>query len=244
MSFKIKLFSYHLLISIVLAIISTFIVFFIWHPFPLAKAVGVTHIFIMMLLIDTILGPLLTLLIAKKGKPSLRYDLTIIFILQLGALFYGMYNIASSRPVWIVFDSMRFDLVQANDIPKELLPLSKQPFNKLPLLSQNWAAVRVAKSDKEKSDRTFWELEQGVAPSMMPNLYTPLIHYQTKIQQQALPLEQLNSYNSNLSIIQVLNKHPQATAWLPLKANAVDMVVLINKEKGEVVKIVDLRPWK
>ena len=29
-----------------------------------------------------------------------------------------------------------------------------------------------------------------------------------------------------------------------LKANVVDMTVLINKEKGEVVKIVDLRPWK
>ncbi len=32
--------------------------------------------------------------------------------------------------------------------------------------------------------------------------------------------------------------------FVPLKANAVDMTVLINKEKGEVVKIVDLRPWK
>ncbi|MEC8058136.1 MAG: type IV pilin accessory protein, partial [Pseudomonadota bacterium] len=28
------------------------------------------------------------------------------------------------------------------------------------------------------------------------------------------------------------------------KASSVDMVVLMNKEKGQVVKIIDLRPWK
>lgn len=42
----------------------------------------------------------------------------------------------------------------------------------------------------------------------------------------------------------IIKKYPQADSLVPLKANAVDMVVLMNKEKGEVVKIVDLRPWK
>jgi hypothetical protein len=45
-------------------------------------------------------------------------------------------------------------------------------------------------------------------------------------------------------LVQKLKQYPQANAFVPLKANAVDMTVLINKEKGEVVKIVDLRPWK
>ncbi len=40
-----------------------------------------------------------------------------------------------------------------------------------------------------------------------------------------------------------LAKYPKATAFLPMKASAVDMTVLINKQ-GEVVKIVDLRPWQ
>ncbi|MEG2750015.1 MAG: hypothetical protein RR939_11540, partial [Acinetobacter sp.] len=36
--------------------------------------------------------------------------------------------------------------------------------------------------------------------------------------------------------------YPQGTSSVPLKSNAVDMKVLINKD--EVVKIVDHRPWK
>ena len=51
-------------------------------------------------------------------------------------------------------------------------------------------------------------------------------------------------YNDSNIVDKVLSKYPQATAFVPLKANALDMTVLINKEKGEVVKIVDLRPWK
>ena len=38
--------------------------------------------------------------------------------------------------------------------------------------------------------------------------------------------------------------YPKADAWLPLKANAIDMVVLVNKESASIIKIVDLRPWK
>ncbi len=41
----------------------------------------------------------------------------------------------------------------------------------------------------------------------------------------------------------ILAKYPQATGYIPLKANAVDMTVLVNKETGVVIKIVDLRPW-
>ena len=37
---------------------------------------------------------------------------------------------------------------------------------------------------------------------------------------------------------------PKADAWLPLKAAAVDMVVLVNKESASIIKIVDLRPWQ
>ncbi|MFV5593235.1 hypothetical protein [Acinetobacter junii] len=40
-----------------------------------------------------------------------------------------------------------------------------------------------------------------------------------------------------------MSKYSEADVSLPLKATSVDMTVLINKEKGEVVKIVDLRPW-
>ena len=66
--FRFKLFFSHLICSCTVAAITAAIVFLVWHPAPLAKAVGVTHIFLLMLAIDAILGPVLTWTVAKEGK--------------------------------------------------------------------------------------------------------------------------------------------------------------------------------
>lgn len=68
MSKRLKFFLGHLLISLVIAIFVMGFVFFVWYPSPLASAVGVIHIFLMLLVIDVILGPLLGLLVYKEGK--------------------------------------------------------------------------------------------------------------------------------------------------------------------------------
>lgn len=49
---------------------------FIWYPTPLATAVGVTQIFLMMLAIDVTVGPILGFIVYKEGKKTLKMDLT------------------------------------------------------------------------------------------------------------------------------------------------------------------------
>ena len=53
----------HLSLSCLIAFSILVWVFFIWYPSPLAQAVGVTQIFLMMLVIDVIVGPILGLLV-------------------------------------------------------------------------------------------------------------------------------------------------------------------------------------
>ena len=94
MSKRIKFFLSHFFISLLIALLAVGLVFVVWYPEPLAKATSVTHIFLMLLVIDVILGPFLSLLVYKEGKKSLKFDLTVIIIIQLSALCYGIYNIA------------------------------------------------------------------------------------------------------------------------------------------------------
>jgi hypothetical protein len=54
------------------AIILTIVVFFIWYPTPLASAEGVIYIFYMILIVDIIIGPLLSLLVYKGSKKNLK----------------------------------------------------------------------------------------------------------------------------------------------------------------------------
>ena len=78
MSKCLKFFLGHLAISFFIALIVVGVVFFIWYPSPLAKAVGVTDIFLMLLAIDVVIGPMLGWVVYKEGKKTLKMDLSIV----------------------------------------------------------------------------------------------------------------------------------------------------------------------
>lgn len=240
--FRLKAFAYHLLASVIIAVISLYVVFMVWHPAPLAQAVGVTLVFVMMLGIDMVLGPLLTLLIAKQGKKSLKFDMAIIIILQLAAFVYGMYNIATGRPVYIAFDVSRFEVVQANEVPKESLEQAQAPYNTLGWGAPKYVAVRAVANAEEKSKRLFSELETGVAPSKQPNLYEPLDNQWAIMAAKAHNLTELSKNNATQRIDTVMIDYPTANGWLPLVAYEQDMVVLLDTTHKQVIDIVDLRP--
>lgn len=83
----------------------------------------------------------------------------------------------------------------------------------------------------------------GISLAQRPERYVDLKQVKSLIQQRSQDLELLKNFNDSDQVVKVLAEYPSATAFVPLKANAVDMTVLINKENGDVVKIADLRPW-
>lgn len=233
----------HLLVSLSIAILTIMVVFLCWYPSPLSKATGVTHIFLMMIGIDLILGPLLTWLVYKEGKKTLKFDLTIIILIQISALCYGVYHIAQGRPVWVVYSIDRFDLVRNNEIYNQNIQKVQIKFRYPSWFKPQYAAIQFASDPKRRTQDMFEEILGGVEISQRPERYIELSKVKTQIQQRAQSLELLQQYNNKNLVKKILIKYPQANAFVPLKANAVDMAVLINKEKGEVIKIVDLRPW-
>ena len=244
MSKRLKFFLGHLAISFFSALIVVGVVFFIWYPSPLAKAIGMTHIFLMMLAIDVIIGPLLGLLVYKEGKKSLKMDLSIIILIQIIALGYGVYSIAQGRPVWLAYNVDRFELVRNNEILTEQIAQASPQYQQPSWLKPQFVGVEFAKDTQQRNDEMFAEVLGGISIAQRPERYVPLDKVKKQIQQHAQNLELLKQFNDQQSVQKILAKYPQADAFVPLKATAVDMTVLINKEKGEVVKIVDLRPWK
>ncbi|RPE29905.1 hypothetical protein EC846_2487 [Acinetobacter sp. BIGb0102] len=244
MSKRLKFFLSHLSISAMIALIVVGVVFFIWYPSPLAKAVGVTHIFLMMLAIDVIIGPLLGLLVYKEGKKSLKMDLGIIILIQISALSYGVYSIAQGRPAWLAYNVDRFELVRNNEILTEKIAQASPQYQQPSWLKPQFVGVEFAKESLARKDDMFAEVLGGISIAQKPERYVPLEKVKNQMQLHAQSLGELNLFNNKVAVQKTLAKYPQATAFVPLKANAVDMTVLINKEKGEVVKIVDLRPWK
>ncbi|WP_180052413.1 MULTISPECIES: TfpX/TfpZ family type IV pilin accessory protein [unclassified Acinetobacter] len=228
----------HFVLSGILALLCFILVFFLLYPAPLAQATGVENLFILMLAIDVVLGPALTFIVYKKYKKTLKMDLLIIVIIQLSALIYGIYAMYQGRPVWIAYTADRFELIRANDMIEESLDYP------LPVIRPKYIFVETKPQDpKEQLKIMLEEVQSNISIAQQPQYYRPISQAKHQIQQQALSLAELQQYNSKVDVEKTLAKYPNADTWLPLKANAVDMVVLINKEKAEVIKIVDLRPW-
>ncbi|ENU88371.1 hypothetical protein F972_02488 [Acinetobacter sp. CIP 102529] len=243
MSKRLKFFLSHLVLSCLLALVVVGLVFFIWYPAPLATAVGVTHIFLMLLAIDVIIGPVLGFLVYKEGKKSLKFDLAVVILLQLSALSFGMYSIAQGRPVWVSYVVDRFELVRNNDLINDKADQALPQFQNPSWLQPQYVAVKVSDNVNQRNNDLFAEVMGGISLAQRPERYVELSEVKSLIQQRAQDLELLKNFNDSDQVEKVLAKYPTATAFVPLKANAVDMTVLINKENGEVVKIVDLRPW-
>lgn len=239
-----KFFLSHLCISFLVAIIVISMVFVFWYPSPLSKAAGVTHIFFMLLVIDVILGPLLGLLVYKEGKKTLKIDLAVVILIQVAALCYGVYTIAQARPVWIAFNSDKFELVRSNEIKtnekKQIQPQYQTPT----WLRAKFVGIQQAVNPEEQQIEQMGAMLNGISLAQYPERYIPLEQVIEQMKTKAHALSELSQWNSDIVVQQKIKAYPQATAWVPLETYGLPMVVLINKEKGEVIKIVDLRPWK
>ena len=241
---RIKFFLNHISISIFLALVAIVMVFFIWYPSPLATAVGVTHIFLMLLAIDVIIGPVLGFIVYKEGKKTLKFDLSVIILIQIAALCYGIFSIEQGRPAWLVYNVDRFELVRKNELVDTNIQQAQPQFQKPSWFKPQYVATEFAKDIQQRNDEMFAEVLGGISIAQRPERYVELTQAKTQIQQRAQNLELLKQFNDQQSVQKILAKYPKADAWLPLKANAVDMVVLVNKESSSIIKIVDLRPWK
>lgn len=101
--------------------------FLLWYPYALHRVAGLDRILLVMLGIDLTAGPLLTLLLYRKGKHGLKFDLTIVAICQIAFLTYGLNTLWQGRPVFLVGTPETFTLVFANEIGDADLEQASRP---------------------------------------------------------------------------------------------------------------------
>jgi len=81
-------------------------------------------------LIDLVLGPMLTLVLYKPGKPKLVFDMSCIAAFQIAALAYGFYATYHQRTVAVVFADRNFTTLSADAAvfaKAELIKLEETP---------------------------------------------------------------------------------------------------------------------
>ena len=171
---RIKPFLIHLCISAAVALTVAAIIFGVWYPYPYRAISGGTQLFLMIVSIDVIVGPLITLIISKPGKTwrALAFDYCTIALLQLSALTYGIWTMAAARPLHMVFEKDLFRVVHVPEIPAAQWKRVPPGITAQPLTGPDMLTARMPVDTDEKMasiDLAF----AGLLEAFQPALWTP-----------------------------------------------------------------------
>lgn len=121
MTFRLTAFAFHLAASALVLLIIFGLLYFGWYAWPAWYLLGAGSMVGLIVLVDVILGPLLTLMIANPAKPrgELRRDIALIVLVQLTALGYGVFTLWQARPLFYALTIERIELISASDFTRE-----------------------------------------------------------------------------------------------------------------------------
>ena len=177
---RLKASAIHLGLSLFIALLAALLVFGIWYPFPYREISGGRELFLLVVSVDVILGPLITLAVFNRSKPlgELRRDLATVVLIQLAALGYGLWTVSVARPVHLVFEIDRFRVVHAIDIAPELLEKTPLDVVALPVTGPTLLAVRPFRDQQENFDATMAALHNASTPDQRTRLARALPGYE------------------------------------------------------------------
>jgi len=171
---KLKASGIHLAISSVVFLIILYFILFQWYPFPFFDTDGGWQGIRLIIAVDLVLGPLLTLVIFNPSKKMREkiFDLSCIALVQCLALSWGVYTVYEQRPIVISHWQGTF-----YSVGHESLSVQEAELSKLSSLSHETPAMVNATSDKEAKDiatSLLLSLNHSLPDSAHFHLFRPL----------------------------------------------------------------------
>lgn len=238
----------HLGISLVIATLVGCLIYFVWYPHPYFQVAGGSSLMLLIMGVDIVIGPLLTLVVYKAGKKGLGFDLACIAILQTVAFFYGLSVIAQARPVFIVARVDRFIPVYANDLQDADLVQAKQP----EFATRSWVGPRLIGAKlptdtKERNDLLFSAIA-GKDVEKFPKYYVSYADVADAMLSKAEPLANLakKSADNNALIERYMSSSARAIdqlAYLPLQGRTRAYTMILSRANKQPLDVVAIDPW-
>ena len=236
----------HLGISLCVAVFAAALVFGLWYPYPYGEISGGRELFFLVVAVDVIMGPLITLAIFNRAKPrrELLIDFTVVGLLQLAALGYGLWTVFAARPVHLVFEYSRMTVVHAIDVDADLLAKAPTSLQKLPVTGPTVIALRPFKNPAEQFDATMAAFE-GFPLAARSDLWQAYEPVRADVLKEAKPVAELRARFSNQAAqidraIAATGKPVTDVRYLPLLSRKTAWTVLLDTTTAEPLGYIPL----
>lgn len=214
----------------------------VWYPPPLFEAMGGSGLVLILIGVDMVLGPTLTLVVFRSGKRGLKFDLAAIAVFQLAALLYGCHVVALARPAFIVFVKDQFQVATVAELDDARFAEARYAqFRSAP-----WTGPRLVYGEwpKERADqqRLIDAIFTGEDLQHFPKYYAPYAEGKSEILAKAQSLSHVRRIEPQAARVidawlAQSGVDEQSVLYLRLRARNGWVAVLIDRVTAEPVKM-------
>lgn len=179
----------HLGVSALIGVTVAALAMGLWYPWPYRDLSGGLFLVGLLVVVDVVLGPVLTLVVFKpeKGRKELWLDMLVVVCLQCLALSYGLWSLWTARPVQLVYEYGQFGVVRAAEVDPALFPLLPSGVNPLPWNGPGLVALRPMRGSSEQMEATMLAL-MGAPLAARVDLWQPYANAQVDVLKTAKPI--------------------------------------------------------
>jgi hypothetical protein len=230
----------HLVCSVLIALVAAALVFGLWYPYPYRELSGGRELFLLVVAVDVVCGPLLTLVLFSTAKPKteLWHDLSMVALIQLAALGYGIFTVWQARPMFLVMEVDRFRAVQSIDLDQAAVAALPPGLQPRLLSGPITVAVRPPMDSKESNKVLFESVQGGRDYAERPEFYLPYDGENAlKSLKRAKPLVvflQKQPDQSDAAKKLAADKKADITQWMYLPVVARQDWVAVLDEQGQI----------
>ncbi|MBK1718639.1 TfpX/TfpZ family type IV pilin accessory protein [Thiocystis violacea] len=243
---KRRAFVIHLTASVLVMLALFAVIRWIWYPAPYFTISGGWPLLQIMAGVDVVLGPILTWIVFKPGKPGLRFDMSVIVGLQLVALTYGAAVVHQQRPLFTVFAVDRFTAIPAADVDPGLIqyPELSRAFGIGPTV-----ALARLPDEHEAREQFMFEVFDGAKDlEYRADFYQPYRPDLADLKRRSLDIGRLAARHPETeSGLKDLLVRRGGTAddylYFPLVGNNKDIILVLSSADGQPLDWIDGDPW-
>lgn len=240
---RIKAFAIHLAISLVIFFIILYFILVQWYPDPLFTTDGGWRVIRIIVAVDLILGPLLTLIIFKAGKPGLKFDLSMIALVQALALSWGIWTTYNERPAALVYALESFTPVPAYQLAEQGMTAEK-----LKQYGDSWPVLIYSDIPEDKvSDALLKSFKEKKPVYLETEHYSPLTpELASVLKKQSMELEKYVENKPKLKKIYqsylLANPLKSNISYLALHGREKWVTAVFDLDEMRIIDIMDIPP--
>lgn len=232
---------WHFLASSLVALVAAGLVFGLWFPYPFRELVGGRELFLIVVGVDVVCGPLLTLVLFShlKSRRELALDLSLVVLIQLCALVYGLHTVIQARPVYLAFEVDRFRAVTMADVHLDSL---RPELGGLHVIGWNGPKVIGIRTPKDNAEmmRSLDLSLGGIDQAVRPDWWVPYADVRTRVLQKSQSVEALRKKRPDMvaeinNAIEESGTVENGLVWLPITSfQSTGWVVFLDSATAEI----------